>query len=136
MNFKPNESRSIISVINVIPLIGVLAALVVVMMVSVPKENADTHSFPAIDGWAPPGEPHTIDIKSNGLLNVDGKEIPFPAISTLPWVLHSRQRRVEIALSADDGATYQEFTDIRSQLRDAGIPDNDIALIESPWSRH
>jgi biopolymer transport protein ExbD len=132
--YAENKSKAF-SAINVVPLIGVLAALLVVIMTSLPG-LAQRYEMSTMGGCGGHTEFHKhvlgISVLSSGTITVDNKQTPIDALSefTRNSIKHSNHSIIaEIDVATD--ANYQDVIYLLTTLRESGLDDSHIKILNN-----
>ncbi len=126
----------LLSSINIVPLVGVFAALLVVIMLGFPSATlVHTNNYSWGCGNVPPG-PHIhkleVHIDSSGNATLDNiamtDEEIFDAVSSAPPHF---DHRIIASIEVDPDASYQDAMLLISALHKAGLEEKNIRLINN-----
>ena len=122
--------------INVVPLIGVLAAVMVVMMVAIPGRSTTFDNdftvgcFLCVHGECDRVEYLKLEVGASGLVRANGHEMPAAQIRQalrLPPQIHDF-RNFQIEISADTQVEYSDLMQVVRILQELGLADHQIRI--------
>ena len=124
---------SLLSNINVVPLIGVLAALLVVMMMGFPsimKKHTNDYTW----GCQPYSGPHVhtlkIHLNSSGNSTLDGAALSNREITEIISSVPKQNNHIIVAeVDIDGDASYQDAMSLISALHKSDLEEKNIKLI-------
>lgn len=128
---------SLLASINIVPLVGVLAALLVVIMMGFPNESSKYKNNYA-RGCIISDEPHEhrlrihIDASGHGML--DNVSLTHDEITDIVGSepKHSVHQLV-IEIDIDAEASYQDAMSIISAVHQSGLEEKNIRILDSRW---
>ncbi len=120
-----NHNRSVMSEINVTPLVDVMLVLLVIFMVTAPMMQQGVQvNLPKADtkAMAPPTEEAVVvSVDKNGRIFVDKTEIPAEDLRKRLTALFVTRQKKEVLLKADAGVPYGDVVRAMAEIKGAGI---------------
>jgi biopolymer transport protein ExbD len=130
---------SLLSSINIVPLIGILAALLVVIMMGFPsltmKHNAGL-SWGGCGGPLDPSHIHTLKIhlNSSGNATLDGAALTNGEITEIIASAPKQDNHIIIAeVDIDGEASYQDAMSLISALHKSDLEEKNIRILDPRW---
>jgi len=126
---------SLLSSINIVPLVGVLAALIVVMMMGFPSPTMKHHTQPSWGGCGGPFDPphvHTLKIHlaGSGNATLDGAALTNSEITKIiSSIPKQANHRIVAEVDIDEEASYQDAMSLISALHKSDLEEKNIKLI-------
>lgn len=128
-----NKDRSVLSEINVTPLVDVMLVLLIIFMVTAPmlKQGIDV-DLPHAKGKSLPAEERLmIVMKRNGTIYLNDKKMK---LSQIVEKLRSVSKiNPEVYLRADKRVPYGEVVKLMAEIKEAGIEK--LGMVTEPASR-
>jgi biopolymer transport protein ExbD len=125
---------SAITGINIVPLIGVLAALLVVVMTGLPRLT-QTQDLGSMNGCNPYGTYHRhvldIAILSSGIITLDSKSISMDRLSEAVIAGMKQKNHAFFAeIDIDNDASYQDVVSLMAVLEKSGLNEGHIQILD------
>jgi len=117
-------SRTVLSEINVTPLVDVMLVLLIMFMVTAPlMQQGIEVDLPktASSGVAPKEDPLVLVISEKGELSIKKEKIPMDQLRTKMSAIFSNRKEKEVYIQADQKVDYGRVAATMAELRAAGI---------------
>ena len=127
-----------ISEINVTPLVGVMAVLLIIFMVAAPRltvgVDIDANAAllqvePASGAGAPGTPPLTITVDADGKIFLQNAEIDFGEVVSKLIALRKAGGASQVLVRGDNSASYGAVTKVLLRIKEAGLP---VILVTEP----
>ncbi len=131
---RAERARTVLSEINVTPLVDVMLVLLIIFMVTAPllKEGIDVDLPKAKGSAISKGERFTISVKKDGAIYLNKKKI---SQAKLVKQLKAMSRiNPDVYLEADRNVPYGQVVAIMGEIKAAGIEK--LGMITEPPLRH
>lgn len=119
-----NKSRSVLSEINVTPLVDVMLVLLIIFMVTAPmmQQGIDV-DLPetASTGLPTSEEPFVLSVKQNHKIYAGKAVIPLSQLRTKIKAIFSTRKNKQIYIKADRKVPYELVAQTMAEVRAAGI---------------
>ncbi len=132
-----DEKTRLISTINIVPLVGIFAALLIVIMLAIPS-NTNIYTSEWIRGCIISDRPHEhkvqIHIDSHGQAIFDNTTYSNSDITDIIGSMpkHSVHQFV-VEIDADDEASYQDLMSLIVAVHKSGLEENNIRILDNRW---
>ena len=133
------ETRpNLLSSINIVPLVGILAALLVVMMMGFPNKVSKYKNDYARGGCIISDKPHEhrlrIHIDASGHGTLDNVSVTHDEIRDIigSEPKHSVHQLV-IEIDVDAEASYQDAMAVITAVHQSGLEEKNIRILDSRW---
>lgn len=131
--FRSSDNFSDIATINIVPIVGLLAALMVLFMVTLPEP---ARQFEVDNSWGcilGPDSRHTHTINMHLMADAKATESiykdSYPAmLSSIQLSHENSNHRVIVLLSVDEDVDYGELIAYIAELKAEGLADNQIII--------
>jgi biopolymer transport protein TolR len=126
-------SRTVLSEINVTPLVDVMLVLLIIFMVTAPmmQQGLDVElPETSNSGIATADEPFVIVIKKDRTLHIGEAELKVATLKTKLQAIFATRKNKQIYLQADRAVDYGAVAEVMGEIRAAGIYS--IGLITVP----
>jgi biopolymer transport protein ExbD len=125
---KPN----VMSGINIVPLIGVLAALLVVVITGLPKLTLRNELSGMGGCYFGPYHRHVLDIAilSSGTITLDSKSTSMDKLSQfVTSAMKHDNHDIFAEIDVANDATYQDVVSLMAALKKSGLDDGQIQIL-------
>jgi len=135
-NYVENKS-ALLSGINIVPLIGVIAVLLVVMMMAFPGFSQAYTLYNQIGIYCGPidhSHTHQLKIRMDGSGNASINNIALSnrqITKTIAALLPAHSHRITAEVDIDQEASYQDAVLLFAALQNAGLEENNILVIDN-----
>ncbi len=135
--FRNSDDYKDIATINIVPIVGLLTALMVIFLIGMPKlETAYSLEF-ARGCFLSVDKNHlsqtaNISLDANGIATINNGNDSFDQLAQ--WIEHANNHSnhsISVNLFIDKNASYGSVTNIIEQLNNAGLPAGAIVMGES-----
>ena len=127
-------SRTVLSEINVTPLVDVMLVLLIIFMVTAPmmQQGLDVELPETLNSGVPTStdEPFVLTIKKNRTLKAGGADIVMVGLADKLRAIFATRRNKQIYVQADRAVDYGTVAEAMGEIRAAGIFS--IGLITLP----
>lgn len=133
MNSSPRNSRSVMSEINVTPLVDVMLVLLIIFMVTAPlMQQGIEIDLPetASSGVEAKEEPLVITIKKNQWVYIGEAKVSAKDLRKKLTAIFATRKNKQVYIKADKKVEYGVVADAMAEIRAAGIYN--IGLITLP----
>jgi biopolymer transport protein TolR len=130
MAFRPTKHRTVLSEINVVPLVDVMLVLLIIFMVTAPllQQGVDVNLPKAKGKDLPPEERITIVIKRGGMLYMNDNSV---SMNEMVKKLSSISKlNPNVFLKADKDVPYGLVVEVMGEIKEAGIEK--LGMITEP----
>jgi biopolymer transport protein ExbD len=124
MAFSTQEESSVLSEINITPLVDVMLVLLVAFVITIPALTNAVHiNLPKTVTTTPPEQQKavTVTVDSEGKLFLDSTEIPASELLPHLQTLKAENPEVTLHLRADDRVPYGPVAKTMAMIEHAGI---------------
>ena len=128
-----------ISEINVTPLVGVMAVLLIIFMVAAPRMTVGVDieanaalpqvKQPANGGGAPGRAPLNITVDADGKIFLQNAEIGFEEVVSKLIALRENGDGIQVMVRGDNRASYGAVAKVLVRIKEAGLP---VILVTDP----
>jgi len=126
-------SRTVLSEINVTPLVDVMLVLLIIFMVTAPmmQQGLDVELPETTNsGVSTNDEPFVLSIRKNRTIHAGSTELRLDVLATKLRAIFSTRRNKQIYIQADRNVDYGTVAEVMGEIRSAGIYQ--IGLITLP----
>ncbi|MEI6207875.1 MAG: protein TolR [Desulfuromonadales bacterium] len=119
-----NDNRSVMSEINVTPLVDVMLVLLVIFMVTAPMMQQGVQvNLPKADTKAmtPAEESVVVTVDKSGKIFINKDEVPAGDLRSRLSAMFVSRAKKEVFLKADAGVPYGEVVRAMADIKGAGI---------------
>jgi len=130
-----SESDSVLSEINITPLVDVMLVLLVAFIVTAPlMSNAVKVNLPKTDATAAPtdNKPFTISVDADGQIFLDKRAITQETVESELAALKAQQPDLVLHLQADEVVPYGSVAKVMASIERSGI--SKLAVLTNPIS--
>ncbi len=124
MAFSTQEDDSVLSEINITPLVDVMLVLLVAFVITIPVlTNAIHVNLPKTVATTPPEQQKavTVTVDSDGKVYLDNEEIPRELLERSLAGLKQANENISLHLRADDRVPYGPVAKVMAAIEHAGI---------------
>jgi biopolymer transport protein TolR len=126
-----------ISEINVTPLVGVMAVLLIIFMVAAPRLTVDVdidtalpQVEPTASGVGASGKaPLNITVDADGKIFLENAEIGFEEVVSKLIARREADGATQVSVRGDNSASYGAVTKVLVRIKEAGLP---VILVTEP----
>lgn len=132
-NHRGNRSRTVMSEINVTPLVDVMLVLLIIFMITAPMMQQGLEiELPetAASGVSTNDEPFVLVINKARKITVGGTAIPSTGLRERLTAIFEKRPNKQIYLQADKSVDYGFVAETMAEIRAAGI--SNIGLVTMP----
>lgn len=127
------KARTVLSEINVTPLVDVMLVLLIIFMVTAPmmQQGLDVELPETSNtGVATTDEPFVLVVRKDGSLSAGGTEIKMDGLGKKLQAIFSTRKNKQVYIQADKQVDYGRVAEVMGEVRAAGIYS--IGLITLP----
>lgn len=128
-----SKSRTVLSEINVTPLVDVMLVLLIIFMVTAPmmQQGLDVElPETSNSGVATTDEPFVLVIKKDGSIHAGEADVKVSGLSAKLQAIFSTRKNKQVYVQADKQVSYGTVAEVMGEIRAAGIYS--IGLITLP----
>jgi len=128
-----SESDSVLSEINITPLVDVMLVLLVAFIVTAPlMSNAVKVNLPKTDATAAPtdNKPFTVSVDADGQIFLDKRAISQETVESELVALKAQKPDLVLHLQADEVVPYGSVAKVMASIERAGITK--LAVLTTP----
>lgn len=124
MAFSTQEDDSVLSEINITPLVDVMLVLLVAFIITIPALTNAVHvNLPKTVATTPPEQQKsvTVTVDNNGIIYLDNDEVAQANIESRLQNLKATNENLSLHLRADERVPYGPVAKVMAAIEHAGI---------------